>query len=265
MKKRITEEETQKIIHNYLVLKHGRGKSGKEFGLNEAQVKKILLENNIKLRTFAESRHKKYKVNDHFFSNQNHNMAYVMGLIAADGNISAKDNRIEIELASVDKEILDEIRKTIELEREIKVYECSNGYVKNKLYVHSAQMKKDLKEYGIVPNKTYSKEYTFPYKLKEEYVIDYIRGLFDGDGSVKKATSLAFQIDSSCKTILVEIQNFLKEKYGINTNIGKEKKVNIDLYRIYCYGENAKKVYDILYTPNSLFLKRKKEKWEELL
>ena len=165
-----------------------------------------------------------------------------------------------------DYEILEKIREELELERPIKIYECANGYIKNKLYFHSAQIKRDLMNYGLVPNKTYSKDYHFPYILEDKYIIDYIRGLFDGDGSVKMTgNSLTFQIDSSNKMILRHIQNFLLQNYCIGTEISEQKKKNVILYRLYCYGENAKAIYRILYTPNSLFLKRKKDKWEELI
>ena len=204
-------------------------------------------------------------MNNNYFSTQSPNMAYMIGFIGADGNLSRTSNRIDLELASVDYEILERMRQELELEREVKVYTCSNGYVKNKLYFSSAQIKKDLMKYGLVPNKTYSEDYSFPYKLEKKYWIDYIRGLFDGDGSIKKGTSIAFQIDSSKKEILVEIQGFLKEEYGIETQITSGKRTHITLHRLYCYGDSVRKIYEILYTPNTLYLKRKREKFIEIL
>ena len=77
--------------------------------------------------------------------------------------------------------------------------------------------------------------------------------------------SITFQIDSSNKDILTNIQVFFKKKYDIDTQISERKEKNVILYRLYCYGEKAKQVYRVLYTPNSLFLKRKYDKWQELL
>ena len=48
-------------------------------------------------------------------------------------------------------------------------------------------------------------------------------------------------------------------------SVGHNRSGQYTLYRLYCYGEMAKKVYNILYTPNSLFLKRKYDRWQELL
>ena len=262
----ISQEVIEKVIYNYTILKKSRKNSGKEFNLSDKIVKRILKENDIHIRTIQEANKSKYYINDKYFSTQGHNQAYIIGFLGADGNISSKDNRIDLELFSADLEILEKIRTELELERPIKIYECNNGYIKNKLYFYSAQIKQDLMTYGLVPNKTYSKDYHFPYKLEKEYIIDYIRGLFDGDGSIKKTgSSITFQIDSSKKEIVDEIQKFLKEEYNIDTQITSNKKINVVLYRLYCYGENAKKIFEILYTPNSLFLKRKYQKWIDLL
>lgn len=267
MKKRIfTQEEIDKVIYNYTILNMGQKRAGAEFHMTDKLVKRLLLENNIPIKSIQETNVSKYKINHNYFSTQGHNQAYIIGFLGADGNISDKDNRIDLELFPADFEILEKIRGELELERPIKIYECASGYIKNKLFFHSAQIKKDLMQYGLVPNKTYSKDYHFPYKLKKEYIIDYIRGLFDGDGSVKMTgNSLTFQIDSSSKEIVLNIQNFLQQHHSIETKITEIKKKNVVLYRLYCYGEKAKAIYQILYTPNSLYLKRKYDKWQELI
>lgn len=89
--------------------------------------------------------------------------------------------------------------------------------------------------------------------------------MFDGDSSVKWVNgTICFQIDSVNKKVLLGIYNYFKRK-GINLSFGENPKVNVILHRLYCYGDEAIKIYHMLYTPNSLFLKRKKDKWEELL
>lgn len=261
MKKRIfTEEEIKGVIYNYEVLKMSRKRSGEPYHISEGLVKRLLEENGIHVKTIQETNCSKYKINDNYFSTQGHNQAYIIGFLAADGNISNKDNRIDLELFSEDKEILDKIRMELQLEREVKIYQCKNGYVKNKLYFYSAQIKRDLMSYGIVPNKTYSDDFDFPYLLKEEYLMDYIRGYFDGNGSCKKGTSLAFQIDCPSLKVITGIRDFLFTKYNVWTDICLQEKEKIQLYRICYYGDRAKKIYQNLYTPNSLFLQRKRDK-----
>lgn len=266
MKKEVTQEQKEKIIYNYTVLKKGQKASGAEFGFSYKIVKRVLEENNIPIRTKVGGR-RQFDVDDNYFSpeRQSANQAYIIGFLGADGNVNSRENRIDLELWKEDHDILEQIRTEIKSEREVKIYKCANGYEKHKLYFTSEQIKNDLKKFHIIPNKTYSKEYTFPELIEEKYVIDYIRGLFDGDGSVKWTNgTICFQIDSSSKEVLEGINNFF-EKKDIHLSFGENQKVNFTLHRLYCYGDNAIKIYNMLYTPNSLFLARKKEKWEELL
>lgn len=264
--KNFTQKEIEYIINAY---QNGisKNKLRLEFNVSESVIKRILEKNNIKIRQVQESNKRKFNINDNYFDVENANMAYIMGLWAADGNISSTENRLDLELNSLDLEILEKIRIELQSERPIKVYQCQNGYIKNKLLFWSSHIKQKFIEYGIVPNKTYSKDFHAPYKLDKKYWIDYIRGFFDGDGCIKKATSLTFELNSINYQFLVDIQSFMKEYYNIDLQIsvGHNRPGQFILYRLYCYGDMAKKVYNILYTPNSLFLKRKYERWQELL
>lgn len=267
MKKSVIEQEVvDKVIYNYTVLRQGQKTAGKEFGFSDKKVKKILQDNNIHIRTLREANQSSYKINTQFFLQESENLAYLLGLIASDGNIHSTENRIEIELQELDGELLEQIRKIIQLERPIKYYECNNGYRKSKLYFYSKEIKNRLATYNLVPQKTYSNNFDFPFNLDKKYWIDYIRGLFDGDGSIKKGNSITFQIDSSNLSILKTIQKFLLSEYNIETSITSEKKTNIVLYRLYCYGrEKNNKLYHALYLNKELYLDRKKQKFEKLL
>ena len=232
-----------------------------KYNISESVIKRILKENNIPIRQVQEANKRKYNINDDYFDIQSSNMAYILGFWAADGNVSATENRLDLELQSKDVEILEKISRELNNERPIKTYECQNGYTKNKLLFWSAKIKKVFAEYGIVPNKTYSKDFHAPYKLDKKYWIDFIRGFFDGDGCIKKNTSLTFELNCLNKQFLEDIQAFLLQQFQIQTKIGWSGSVN----RLYCYGEESKKIFSILYTPNSLYLKRKYDRWIELL
>lgn len=264
--KELSEDNIKKIIYNYTELKNKLSEAGKEFNLNGSEIRNLLSYYGVKQRKNARDT-RKYKVNDNYFDIQGPNMAYILGFWAADGNVHSNENRLDLELASVDLEILEKIKEEIQSERPIKIYECQNGYAKNKLYFWSQKIKEIFSEYGVVPNKTYSKDFHAPYKLDKKYWIDYIRGFFDGDGCVKKTNSLTFELNSVNKKFLIEIQSFFKEYYNIDLELttAGTKGRNIPLYRLYCYGEKSYQIFKILYTPNSLFLKRKHDKWIELM
>lgn len=264
--KNLSKEDIEDIIYRYQSLGKSLKEAGDPYRINGLQVRNLLKEYGVKQRKKSKEG-RLYKVNDDYFDNQSSNMAYILGLWAADGNVHSKENRLDLELSNEDYEILEKIREEIRCERPIKAYQCANGYVKNKLYFWSQKIKKVFSEYGVVPNKTYSLDFKPPYKLEKQFWIDYIRGFFDGDGCVKKTTSLTFELNSINKIFLEAIQKYLYENYNIETNITTSgtKGRNIEMYRLYCYGDNAKAIFNILYTPNSLFLERKYKRWLELM
>lgn len=264
--KDFTKEQEQYIINSY---KSGKSKNQLrlEFNVSEGVIKRILEKSHIKIRQIQESNKRKFSINDNYFDTENSNMAYILGLWAADGNVNSKENRLDLELNSVDAEILEQIKEELQSERPIKRYQCQNGYVKSKLLFWSSHIKKKFAEYGIVPNKTYSSDFHAPYKLNKGYWIDYIRGFFDGDGCVKKNVSLTFELNSINQQFLADIQDFFLKEYNIKMqiSIAHDRPRQFAMYRLYCYGEQARKIYNILYTPNSLYLKRKYSRWQELL
>lgn len=262
----LTKEQEEQIIYNYTVLHYGQKKSGAFIPVSDRIVKRVLQEHNIHIKTIQETNVNKYWINHNYFKTQSEDMGYWLGILGSDGCIASNTNQIYIELQRGDKELLEKLNKTIENERPIKDYETGRGYENSKIYFYSKEIKKDLAIYNIIPNKTYDKNYTFPYLLNKQYYKDYIRGLFDGDGCIKKGTSITFQIDVGRKEIAEEIINYFKEN-NIDLSITELPKTNVILYRIYGYGKaKCQKIYNIIYNTNSdLFLKRKKNKFEELL
>ncbi len=169
----------------------------------------------------------------------------------------------------MDREILEKINAIIKNDRPVKDYETGRGYENSKIYFYSKVVKEELATYNIIPNKTYDPEYRFPDKLKEEFYPDYIRGLFDGDGSIKARKERNYptwQIDSSSKQIVEKIQTYLN-KFNIKTSIYEMPKVNINIYRITCSNiSGCKKIFDIMYYPEvNLYMKRKYNKYISLL
>lgn len=264
-----TVEQKEKIIDNYVNKKWGLLKSGAEFGFSKNLTKRILVENGIKIRNNSEA-HRVYSLNEEYFNYESHNMAYILGFIAADGTVREKSNEIKITLSSVDKELLEKIREELNSDRPLREYSDNNGYSKVELDFTSPIIKSKLKEYGIIPNKTYSLKP--PYKLNEDFIPDYIRGYFDGDGCITrtgyKGNGIEFKIVSACREILAFFEEYFNKKYNQNKShiyTRKKEETKLQLYDLRYSTNFSKELYNILYTPNSLYLKRKKEKYEQLL
>lgn len=271
----IPEENKQKVIDNYLFKKQGLQTAGKEFGYNQGMVESILKEAGIKKRTYTESKQegRKYSCNDNFFKEQNSNMAYVLGFIAADGSIAKKENAIHINLSAIDGEILERIKTVTESTRPVKYYtKNTTGQELVKFSVWSHEWKKDLEIYGITPAKTFTLQP--PTFLNKKYCKDYIRGYFDADGSVwpKKMENGTYipnvKICGASKDMMQWIRDILANEYGIVCNLVKYNipngtvmyDINITSY------EKLNRFYDLLYKDNpELYLLRKKEKFDSLI
>lgn len=267
----LPKETVEGILDNYVNKGFGLIKSGKEFGVGTRVVRRVLLENNIHIRSFSEAasisgvNRRIHDVNDNYFSEENHNMAYLLGFLASDGTIRKNDNSVKIGLSSVDRDFLLTIKKEIGYQGELTDYITSNGFSVSELRFTSKQIKADLAKYNIIPNKTFI--YTFPKNLKREYWIDFIRGYFDGDGSVSTASSEAirWQVCSTNPDVLNTIVDFFFEEYEIpKVNLQWQEKVH-RLYYIQYSTTATRKIFQILYTPNCLKLPRKYEKFKKLV
>lgn len=197
-------------------------------------------------------------VNNNYFSEQNNRMAYIMGFLAADGNVSKNGNRIQSQLSLKDKEHLEMIQSEI---GGCEVYEYeSNGYKSCGWHCCSSQIKKDLAIYGIIPHKTGT--LSIPKVLDKQYWKDFIRGYFDGDGTIcKDGTGFRVTITSANKEILEDINSYFEENGIKPSNLYKDHNNICIRFR----SQASIDIYNLLYYNNCLCLKRKKEKYIELM
>ena len=197
-------------------------------------------------------------VNNNYFSEQNNRMAYIMGFLAADGNVSKNGNRIQSQLSLKDKGHLEMIQSEI---GGCEVYEYeSNGYKSCGWHCCSSQIKKDLAVYGIIPHKTGT--LSIPKVLDKQYWKDFIRGYFDGDGTIcKDGTGFRVTITSANKEILEDINSYFEENGIKPSNLYKDHNNICIRFR----SQASIDIYNLLYYNDCLCLKRKKEKYIELM
>lgn len=136
----------------------------------------------------------KYKFNEDFFKDINtENRAYWLGFLYADGcivDMKLKDGTkipqtVQISISINDIEILYKFMKDIELDKNIYIgtqYNKKSITQYCRLQVGSSVMCSDLIKHGCFPRKTYTLK--FPYEIPEELIRHFIRGYFDGDGSI---------------------------------------------------------------------------------
>ena len=183
---------------------------------------------------------------------------------------------IGIEIKQSDRKVLEDIREAMKYTRPIIDFERKergNG-VFSKFILENKEIKELLiNKYNIIPRKS-SKDFCFNFSnLNKEFWKDYIRGYFDGDGCIKiTGVSLTFQIDCTSLKMLLAIEKALKEiDNSIYLSISRREpqdKITEDginsklpLFRLYGYGDNAKKVFDVIYKDADIYLQRKYDRY----
>ena len=155
---------------------------------------------NIYYRTFLNHYEKYYPNNTEFrkgakyFNNtffekiDTEEKAYWLGFIFADGAV-CKNNTLEICLAIKDLEHLRKFKEAIESEHNIRkgISTTPNGqrYERCSFAITNKKLADDLRKFGLHNKKTY--DCSIPFDLIPEHLYHhFVRGLFDGDGSVFK-------------------------------------------------------------------------------
>ena len=263
--------DIQEIIKLY---KEGKSLAfiANKYGTYGAKIKKILIENDVTLRTRAEqnsitNQERGKKVNHNYFDNiDTCQKAWLLGFLAADGNIHSSRNRIKIGLSSIDQDILEKIRQEIQSEREILNYETNKGFKVSELSWSSANQKIKLAQYDIVPNKTYKGMHLPKFKT-DDFKFAYILGYFDGDGCFKNdGTTCRIEICSYDPNILQDFVDFINNSLSISKNVYKDPSRKNYYTITYSTKEAVQildKMYDIMNENNCFYLQRKFDKYQE--
>jgi hypothetical protein len=232
---------------------------------------------NTEALTFQKTTYK-----EDFFQTWSPEMAYVLGVIYTDGNLSpgrirdpSSKTTLAVPRVSVgqkEPELLTKILSLMEsnaklLFRKRKAYKPKNSDNKeivagemNYFHLHGDKIYDELLSLGLSPNKSLDIE--FP-KVPPEYVRHFIRGCWDGDGSIyfekatgNKAASFVSGSKAFIEGMLAEL-----EKAGLpRRNIHEIKRKNISYYFRFT-GQQCDQLFHFLYygVPPSQYLTRKYE------
>lgn len=117
--------------------------------------------------------------NENVFSEWSPGMAWALGLLFTDGNVSPG----RVSLSSVDLELLEKVKKLLNSSKPI--HKVIQSYDKSK-YIYRfditrEKLVEDLNKFGLHQKK--SLNMTFP-DVPQEYTRHFVRGCWDGDGSI---------------------------------------------------------------------------------
>jgi len=185
-------------------------------------------------------------------------LAYVVGLIASDGNLQKQNNCMQ--LVSTEREIVDNCAALLGLDHP-HINVSNQGFPRKTalmLQVCDYKFREFLEERGLTPNKTKT---IGVLDVPDSVFAGFLRGELDGDGGwyISKGWRgfpyLVGKFTSSSQRYLEWLHETVARLSGIDGCLQKS--------RLYYNGEKAEKLGEwIYYAPDLLCLQRKRNIWQ---
>jgi DNA-binding transcriptional regulator WhiA len=207
----------------------------------------------------------KYEIDFSKFETKNtEEFAYFLGFFYADGYNDTKSGKINISLKESDSPILERFSNLFFGNRPIYHYtvKCQTND-KNKicvLTISNGELSNLMSSLGAPERKTF--KIRFPMWLDKSLWKHFIRGYFDGDGSLMKSKSDYRISIASNLEFNTQLQLVIKELTGLEFGITKHGKICV-LYK--GGNNNTMKFLNWLYSDSNIYLQRKYDRYQEFI
>lgn len=230
----------------------------------------LMLED-IGVKTTKGNHYRKYFFDFNFFEKiENELQAYWLGFLYADGCILPQnkygEQEFKIQIKETDLELLTKFKDDINSSYPIR-YDYSK--LQSPIVIQSLRCQKtveDLKKLGCVEKKSLILEFPTEEQVPKKLLHHFIRGYFDGDGSISKTKRKNSKI-YSYNVSFVGTENFIKSLYNI-LKIGSvlpDKRKTNSWYLNIGGNQQIERFYHILYDDATRYMNRKYLKFQELL
>jgi len=211
---------------------------------------------------------KKHPVNSDFFKLWSPEMAYVLGFIAADGNICHSGSAHTLHIASDDVDIIEKIKIVLEYKGPIYKKPRSNGKISYSLRICDPVIFQSLNNLNITERKSLTLK---PPKIPKYLIRHFIRGYFDGDGSVSlRSPKYNNKLVVDIYTASIHMAAFLHQnvtkvldglyKGNIKLTLAHQK---TQYYAVRLGHGASQKLFQYMYKNANIYLERKYQKFME--
>lgn len=253
-KEKYDKTEHLKIVDEYL---NGKtmAKIAEENDMSDSKVGRIISYHNIKARDAPSF----YKVNTNKFASvEDEETAYWLGFLYADGYISKGNTIIELCLSVKDEEHLVKFKDFIETTSPIKVKKINlndKEYIAKRLSICNKKIADNLESLGCHNNKGSTLVFPDDSIVPPELLHHFMRGYFDGDGSVYKSKENQVYVSVIGNIqFITEYQNVLSS-IGINKNKLRAQGKAFDMR--FSGNKQYEKFKKYIYKDANIYLKRK--------
>jgi len=215
----------------------------------------IISQNQDMKNPLVQSVQQLHKLDENALSVDSSEKFYILGLFAA-GHISKNKSSkyIDISLHKNDKMLLEDLKKFFKTEKPI--YESTSDQNCH-LTLFSDVLYDIFNEYGIHPRK--SKTLKLNKNIPSRFIPDFLRGVFDGNGSITKSKTRSIHLATTASK---KFATQLEEMYSqINCTVKAYKTVSRKSisYVVSSGWKDGLKILKKLYSPKSIFMPRKYE------
>ena len=270
---KINEESSLKIAKMYAD-GISSPKIAKHYSVSVPTVLKEIKKHKVSIRSIDKS-NRKYLINhDYFKKIDSHEKAQILGMIAADGNVSTRGHVFEITLQKRDKYYLEHIKKCLGYTGPIIDHKNSiTGEFYARLTLSSKTLHSDLVSQGIIPKKSLVLPFPSPVQVPEQYLSSYILGYHEGDGSInltigKVGPNANIKICVT-KEFGERLKDILFTKLGIVSRVFLRKiyRVNfINMFTLEVSGNRqVMKICEWMYSNAPFAMTRKRATYDKLL
>jgi predicted DNA-binding protein YlxM (UPF0122 family) len=253
----------------YVLEKKSQKEIAKIINRSQTYVRSKMEEFGIEARDsgIAQAMKRGFSINEQFFFSWSKEFAYLLGLLFADGSISSgKKYSIKLQLKDQDYELLEKIADLINYPKNsIKLIINKQFNTRHRAIVFNRRdIVNQLMKCGLTAKKSKTKK--FP-DVPDEYLSDFIRGYFDGNGTVYICrNNLCFGFSCGSKDFITKLHEIVLMHVNSFVKVFVDKRTGNNNYSFIIAGNHcAKEFYNFIYTHPYLFLERKKRVFESKL
>lgn len=212
-----------------------------------------------------------YTYDEHWLDNiDTLEKAYFLGFFYADGCNDMKQNRAVVEVKKDDSYLLEEFSRFFKSDRPLTDNNQKRGDIVFSQRVFTLRGKyicNRLSELGAVPQKTNILEWNIENIIKPELISHFIRGFFDGDGSVSlihnKGGTVRALVDfvGGSFNFMSSLKSFIEKELNINVTMWQRGENKWEMN--FCKKDSVLKFKNYIYKDCSVCLDRKRQKFIE--